>query len=285
MANFDLSREEASLPAPHPRTLSPPFVRIANIHNFRALSAYPLTPSSCLRSSLIFRSAEPSPITAAGTTALHSLGIRTIYDLRSAAELVKNAALTPVVDIPGTERVFVPVFSSDDDDDTHSGLDNATRLRCYLEPGGPQGFVKAYAEILTAGRTAYRVIFEHILARPREPFLVHCTAGKDRTGVLVALVLKLAGVADAEVAREYALTEQGLEAWMESIVEALLRDERFGGDEAGVRRMLGAKEDTMLAFLAFLEDRWDGAEGYLRKGLGLGEKEVEIIKRSLVDEV
>ena len=57
---------------------------------------------------------------------------------------------------------------------------------------------------------SYRKILLHVRDRPDEPLAVHCTAGKDRTGVLVALVMKIAGVEDGVVAREYALTEVGL---------------------------------------------------------------------------
>lgn len=88
---------------------------------------------------------------------------------------------------------------------------------------------------------AYRRIFEHLRDRPGEACLVHCTAGKDRTGVLVALVLKLVGVEDRVIAEEYALTELGLAQWREMIVEYLSQDLEMHGGREGAERMIGAR--------------------------------------------
>lgn len=70
---------------------------------------------------------------------------------------------------------------------------------------------------------------------------MHCTAGKDRTGVLVALVLKLVGVEDEVVAEEYALTEVGLAQWRELVVEYLSKDLELHGGREGAERMIGAR--------------------------------------------
>ena len=60
--------------------------------------------------------------------------------------------------------------------------------------------------ILEQGKKAYYEIFKHILEHPTRPFIVHCTAGKDRTGVFAMLVFKLLGINDEIIAREYELT-------------------------------------------------------------------------------
>lgn len=60
--------------------------------------------------------------------------------------------------------------------------------------------------ILEEGKRAYYKIFKHILEYPTQPFVVHCTAGKDRTGIFAMLLLKLLGVNDDIISREYELT-------------------------------------------------------------------------------
>lgn len=70
---------------------------------------------------------------------------------------------------------------------------------------------------------------------------MHCTAGKDRTGVLVALVLALVGVEDEVIAQEYALTELGLAQWREMIVDFLSVDLAEHGGREGAERMVGAR--------------------------------------------
>jgi protein tyrosine phosphatase len=67
----------------------------------------------------------------------------------------------------------------------------------------------AYRHMLQSGPKVFETIFRHLIANPRSPFIVHCTAGKDRTGVFIMLLLGLCGVDDEVIAREYELTNLG----------------------------------------------------------------------------
>ena len=180
--------------------------------------------------------------------------------------------------------MFAPVFP----ETATSPVDLAKRLAGYAEEGNA-GFVRAYGEILENGRTggAYGVVFRHVLEMERggEGFIVHCTGGKDRTGVVVALMMSVVGVGDEEVAEEYQLTEIGLREWVEEYVPAILQSGVWGDDEAKVRRALGARKEVMLEFLEMLREKWGGAEGYIRDGLGFREEEVERIKKNLMASV
>jgi protein tyrosine/serine phosphatase len=82
----------------------------------------------------------------------------------------------------------------------------------------------------------------HLVNEPTKPLIVHCTAGKDRTGVICALLLSLCGVDDDTVAYEYSLTEIGLpQAWKEGVIEHLLDNTTLKGNMAGAWNMIGAK--------------------------------------------
>ena len=142
----------------------------------------------------------------------------------------------PVVEIEGIVRVYAPVFAHVD----YSPQAIARRARNYTCDEGTEGFRRAYADILEDGAPAYREVLTHLRDKPREPCLVHCTLGKDRTGLIVALVLQLVGVEDVVIAEEYALTEVGLVEWKETILEYLLKDLGGVGRE-GMERMLGAR--------------------------------------------
>ena len=88
-----------------------------------------------------------------------------------------------------------------------------------------QGFVKYYQDVLDSATSAsnpfqpLKNILSH-LATPGtlEPFLIHCSLGKDRTGVVCALILSICGVPDNIVAHEYALTAVGIEDKIASII-------------------------------------------------------------------
>ena len=217
---------------------SPPFVSIEGIHNFRSVGGYRTSnPFSITRQNILFRSAEPSQVTPAGVLALKALNITTIFDLRSMPEIEKMKALTPITHIEGIERIFVPIFKDID----YSPKAIALRYKDYTSSDGVEGFRRVYADILEAGAGSYRTIFLHLRNKPNEACLVHCTAGKDRTGVLVGLMLQLVGVENQVIAKEYALTELGLASWKKIIVEYLTKDvEAYGGREAA-ERMVGAR--------------------------------------------
>jgi len=112
-----------------------------------------------------------------------------------------------------------------------------------------QGFTRAYTDILKAAPPSYRTILLHLANEPSKPLIVHCTAGKDRTGVICALVLSLCGVDDEVVANEYSLTEIGLPAeWKESVIEHLMENSAMKGDMASALNMIGAKYVSCLSF-------------------------------------
>lgn len=82
----------------------------------------------------------------------------------------------------------------------------------------------------------------HLANDPTKPLIIHCTAGKDRTGVICALILSLCGVDDDSVAREYSLTELGLpEAWKTEVIAHLMANPGLKGNMAGALNMISAK--------------------------------------------
>ena len=125
--------------------------------------------------------------------------------------------------------------------------------------------------------------------------LVHCTAGKDRTGIFFGLLFSFLGVPDEQIADEYQLTEAGLKHIHEQVVPRLLaspaferyKKEKMSGasEEQGRQaalRMLGAKKESMLGALEMLRREWGSAERYMRSVCGLGDAELEALRRNLI---
>ena len=134
--------------------------------------------------------------------------------------------------------------------------------------------------------------------------MFHCTAGKDRTGVLGAVVLRLLGVDVETVAWEYAITEPGLGSWRDLFIERISRTglgggggvrasdgSRQGGQQEGVSRseaarIVGSRAGNIREFLKrVLDAEFGGVERYLVEMVGLREEEVETLKERLVVEV
>lgn len=208
-----------------------------------------------------------------------------------------------VSNIDGIERISVPVFREED----YSPEGLATKYKNYTDPdedeshGYSAGFVRAYRDILLNAGPAYRQMFEHVRDRdipaeddndrPRpEPLLFHCAAGKDRTGVFAALVLRLCGVPDEVIGWEYALTEQGLGPWREVIISHFMteKENRAGMPtmtRAQAERAIGSRATDVRAFLRdVVEGEMGGVEKYMQEKCGLSAQDVDLIRRKLVVE-
>jgi protein-tyrosine phosphatase len=113
-------------------------------------------------------------------------------------------------------------------------------------------------------------------ADPEHCVVVHCFAGKDRTGLVSAILLSLAGVPDEVVAGDYAASDPGVarlcEGWFTSARSAAEQELR--------RRLCSAPAEAMLGALGWLRESAGGAEGYLRTA-GLDEQQVERLRRRL----
>lgn len=110
--------------------------------------------------------------------------------------------------------------------------------------------MRAYTQIMEHAPKSYKRILLHIANEPEKPLIIHCTAGKDRTGVLCALILSLCGVEDEVIAEEYALTEKGLsEEWKESVIQHLMKlDVPALKEREAAGRMIGARYVLLLYY-------------------------------------
>ncbi|CAK7209419.1 hypothetical protein SBRCBS47491_000435 [Sporothrix bragantina] len=265
---------------------SPPFVHLKGIPNFRDLGGYKVADSDALfRRGYIYRCGEPTSATPEAIEIIRGLGVNHIFDLRSLPEIQKMqvAGTGPkTVDWPGVTRVFTPVFR----EESYDPVSLAKRHADYQSEGS-EGMVNAYRAILTEGANSYGIILRHILEDSRREkngdknaLIFHCTAGKDRTGVLGALLLGLCGVPDQVVAEEYNLTEAGLGEWTELLVKAVLK--QGATSEKGARRMVGARKESMINTLAMVREEFGGPENYIVTRCGLTKEEVAEIRNFLI---
>lgn len=233
--------------------------------NVRDLGGHPTRDGGETRFGAIVRADSVRQLTAEGWKAAVEYGVRTVVDLRMDQELQAD----PPADLP-VDVVHVPFLEENE------GV--------FLEVEAAAEAAPNYA---TATRDVYLVFLEHfrsnvaaaisaVARAPAGAVVVHCMGGKDRTGLVVAFLLRLAGVPDEEVAVDYALSEQRLrprhDLW---IAEARTEAER-----GRLRRVLAAPAPGMLGVLEALDRRYGDVEAFLRSG-GLRDEDVELARARL----
>jgi protein-tyrosine phosphatase len=133
---------------------------------------------------------------------------------------------------------------------------------------------------LVLERTAeYAQLVRELLRPGALPALVHCFAGKDRTGWAASLLLLAVGVAEQDVVEHYLLSNEYGRAEISRVLCAL----PAGIDPEWLRPFLEVQPEYARAAFAAVRDKFGGIEGYLRDGLGLAVAEIETLRTLLLD--
>jgi protein-tyrosine phosphatase len=240
-------------------------IRLEVAHNVRHIGGYPTRTGRETRPDII-RAGSLHRLTGAGVQSLVQLGVATVVDLRSDAELETLA--TPGLAAAGIRQVHAPVFKAD--------ASPAALAKEFT------GFLPVYKDFLDSGRPAYRSLFDTV-AESDGAVVFHCAAGKDRTGIAAALMLDLAGVADEDIVEDYAVSASLLEGafkdW-EATEEQKKRAAELGPET--VKLMLGSEPEYIVDTLDYIRGRWGSSEGYLATELGLDAPTITRLRNRLV---
>ncbi|KAJ7744674.1 protein-tyrosine phosphatase-like protein [Mycena metata] len=264
------------------QTLHPPFVSIEGVINARSIGGFASTqgdgPDLVLKPTILFRSGDPSRITPRGKEQLLALGIRRVFDFRADDEIASYKSTTPI--IAGVEFLRAPVSENR----AFDPVSLAARMKEFAG-NELETFVRLYHEILEIGGPAFEMVFRHMLERPDEPCLIHCTAGKDRTGIFTAILLMLLGVNDEEITKEYALTAVGLEPYLPLLIERFKQQVPGDVDSwEGAMKMASSRPATMVATLKMVREKYGTAEGWVTSDTTLTKEDVFALRRNFVME-
>lgn len=216
-------------------------VEVEGAFNLRDVGGLPVSGGGQIRSGRLFRSGTLADITEAGAVQLHALGLRTVIDLR---EPIEDNILPGALASAGVLRhLALPVYRGRFDFRVYQGLD---ALYADVVDRGADSLIEAITALSGAGAL---------------PGLVHCSAGKDRTGLVVGLLLSAVGVPDESVAADFTLTEQHFVG--EARERALRRAAELGMSGQQLAVVSGAPTSVMLELLASLRAASGSPERYL----------------------
>ena len=240
--------------------------------NLRDIGGYETVDGHQVRRGRLYRSDHLNDVTDEGFAVLADLGLRTVLDLRLQSERDRQPSRLPSgIDVRNVnplgaagaaqhemmEQIRSGQLTSLSEDDI------ATMYRTMLADAGEM----FAAVVLVAGR-------------PDElPALFHCTAGKDRTGLAAAVLLRLLGVADDVILAEFALTNEYRTP--ARIAQMAPEFAKMGLDITNFLALFGAPESAMRSALTWLDER-GGVETYLTDGCALSRDDLAAARNQML---
>src|SRR5262249_51222796 len=163
--------------------------------NFRDLGGYPTADGRSLRWRQIFRSNHLGHLTEADVTVVRGLGVETAFDFRGTDERKAAACVMPEIDVRS-----LPIEPT-----VVAALRAKLQARALLSADALEIMRESYRGYVRTNTHSFREMFTHLLDK-NDPVVIHCTAGKNRTGFAVALILHAFAVPEQVIFEAYLLT-------------------------------------------------------------------------------
>jgi len=234
---------------------------LAGATNFRDMGGYRGRDGRTVRRGLLFRSNHLGDLTADDLAVIRRAGLRSVIDLRGVEERTRKVCAIPEVTVhslPIEPSVMPALFAL-----AESGESDVVPRLKEIVCTAYRNFIRVHSPVL-------RDLFGHLLG-DAAPVVLHCTAGKDRTGIASALVLLALGVDHGDVVDDYLLTNR---LWVSSRTAG-----GSGLPDAFIAAVATADEAFFAAAMDTIRDDYGSTEAYLARGLGIGPAELDQLER------
>ncbi|WP_114241672.1 tyrosine-protein phosphatase [Dyella sp. C9] len=199
------------------------------------------------------RTADLSRLTDADKATLAKRGVALDIDLRTTDEATK--APDALANDPRFKYVRISLMGDKPLDMSHM----------------PGSLGVLYAKALDEDQAQFKQVFEAMAAQKDGAVLYHCSAGKDRTGMISALLLSLAGVKRDDIVHNYAISAYYLKPMMSAPQTAAMLKQN-----PALAPLMGTPPEAMAQFLDALQKQYGGAQAYLRK-IGVSDSDVQVL--------
>jgi protein-tyrosine phosphatase len=245
---------------------------LAGSPNFRDAGGYGAGVDGRMRWGRLFRSGHLAELTTADRERLAGLGLDLVIDLRRADErdlepssLPGGIALYGVDITPGSQASAIYA-----DTTQLGGAEAMFEFMCEIN-----------REFVRSQTATFREVFAALLDSGAERVLVHCSAGKDRTGFAIAMLQCALGVAAADIEADYLLSRRYYlpEPQLDRVRARYAVDHL---SDADLMPLLRTEPAYLRAAFAAIDEAWDSRDAYLRRGLGLADAERRELRRRFV---
>lgn len=239
--------------------------------NFRDLGGYRTADGRAVRWGQVYRAGSLAELSDDDVAALGALGLRLVCDLRSPDEVARRPDRLP----PGAAYDHRPIVGE------------VGRLRrvvtLYRKRHRVQELLEEVYRVMLDQNSATFAAVLRLAADPaNRPLVIHCTAGKDRTGLVAALLLLALGVPEETVVADYTLSNLAFEVLAGRMRPEMSRLYSFGFGEVQLRPFLLAEARTLRGALAYLRHRYGSLDWYFQRA-GLDDVVVERLRAELLE--
>ena len=230
--------------------------------NFRDLGGYPTTDGRIVKWRRLFRSDAPNTLTEADVqTITGDLGVSAVVDLRNSDGVLTDGR--GLLALSGIGYHHFPLLARRGLPPPTDGVDSEHRL------------TDLYQWMLHNSGALLAQAFTTLAQEINRPAVFHCSAGKDRTGILAAMILELLNVSRDDVVTDYLMTN-------EVIDDILARIKKMPGFEHATREGIIAPKVAIERFLEVNQTEYGGSEAYLRHH-GVQQHTIDNFKESILD--
>jgi protein-tyrosine phosphatase len=244
--------ETKNVPAPDQRHLA-----LEGSYNIRDIGGYATLDGHTTRWRTLLRADSLHNLSPASQRALLEYPVKTIIDLRRTKELHKQPSLFA----QSQEVRYINISLLEDEQKVIQSRSLYEIYRLMLE---------SYQEQILS-------VLSFMTQEDVFPCLVHCAIGKDRTGLIIALLLSIGNVPASTIASDYALSEQYLHPLFQSL---RLKAQQDGKDIQRFEWVTRSREETMLETLAYLDEHYGSVRGYL-ESIGITKEQMETLRTIL----
>jgi protein-tyrosine phosphatase len=256
---------------------------LPDIPNFRDAGGL---ATGFLRPGLVYRSAQLSGISAPAQQSLRDIGIVSAFDLRTADEVRNRPDELP----PGVCLTVLDVLA----DRPHSG---AAAVASLVTEHGDRATIEDVNDAVTGGRShdlmietyrylvslpsahaGYRSLLQD-LGQAEGGAVIHCTAGKDRTGWAIAVLQRFAGASMDDVVADYLASNEPMRQTYGPMLDQFAA---AGGDAEALSQMIYVQPDYLDAAITLMHHVYGGLEGYLTTALELSAEDIDALGARLV---
>ena len=255
-------------------------VRLEGVENFRDYGDYPTASGRRLRKGRLYRSASHGRATDADLEAIEALELAVIVDLRRPGERERDPARRPagfagqlIVNDEGESDAEDPWWTFVKSSDLSPQAFHGYLINYYREAPHKPRHIDLFSRYFQA------------LAEADGPVLIHCAAGKDRTGVLAALTHHLAGVHRDDILEDYLLTNnpERIAARAPMVAQVIKETTGRTATDAAIRAAIGVEAEYLAEAFAAIEAAHGSVDAYLRGPLGVDDALIEALEARLLE--